>query len=273
MRRRKHVEGFSLFSFQDIICSVTGIMILLTLFLTLQLVQRKSFGTPSGHAESNSDLTHSIQNIEGQIEQLDQALQSGHQFLTEFAGLSPTSLDQEERRLQQTIATLQTEISELQPTIESAQTQNQALRKTTNASSAHDELATLRNGVIALKRQLESLKAANRVVYNVAPDVKKAAWLVDLLDGSIKVSKAGSKNLSIEFQDRPDSRSVEQFLSWAGNHDPTSDYFVVLVRPKSLTTYRQIFNRLDELHFAIGVDLLERDAMLIDMSEHPAVVK
>ena len=248
-------------------------MILLTLFLTLQLVQQKSFGTPSGHVESDSDLTQSIHNIEGQIDQLRQAVQRGHQFLTEFAGLSPISLDQEEKRLQQTIATLQAEVSTLQPTIESAQKQNQALRKATDTSSSHNELASLRNRVIALNRQLESLKAANRVVYNVAPDVKKAAWLVDLLDGTIKVSKAGSKTISTEFHDRDNSRSVEQFLSWASNHDPSSDYFVVLVRPKSLTTYRHIFKRLDELHFAIGVDLLERDTMLIDMSELPAVAR
>ncbi len=50
MPRKRHSSPFSLFAFQDIITSVTGIILLLTLILTLELSQRDSSSMPLADA-------------------------------------------------------------------------------------------------------------------------------------------------------------------------------------------------------------------------------
>ena len=267
MRHRKQTEAFSLFSFQDIITSVTGILILLTLFLALQLVQAKTNGTGLNDAVSDEDLKRSVQQVDAQIEQLHKTLDSGHTFLNEFAGLSPTSLVQEESRLKQTLEQLRTEIPQLQSDVAAIESERHKLPSTSDTSSAESNLSVAHHEVEALQRELESLRAANRIVYNVAPDVKKTAWLVDLSGESIRVTKPGVKESSLKFEDEQDTSRIEHFLAWASAREPDSDYFVLLVRPRTLATYRIIYERLNGIGFAIGVDLLERDATLIDLSE------
>ena len=262
MRRRKQTEAFSLFSFQDIITSVTGILVLLTLFLALQLVQPKSFDTAASEAAPDVNLKRSVAQIDAQIAQLRQSLDSGHRFLNEFAALSPSSLAQEEEQLKQSIARFRSEMPHLRSDIAAIQREPEK-----PDTVSRDELAALNRKIASLNQQIESLKATNRIVYNVAPGVKKAAWLVDLSPDSISVAKPGVKNSLVKFEGVPNGTLPEQFLSWTKSRDPNSDYFVLLVRPKSLALYRQIYERLNDTGFAIGVDLLERDATLVDFSQ------
>ncbi|MEX0642844.1 MAG: hypothetical protein WD468_09100 [Pirellulales bacterium] len=269
MRRRKHSEAFSLFSFQDIITSVTGIIILLTLFLALQLVQQKTFGKASDHTESNEDVKQSIRRVNEQIDQLTQTLQSGQQFLADFAGQSPASLMQEHEQLQRTASRLNAELDQLHSDIATLQSQNRTLEQSTEDAANGGELSNLQDRVEELKKQLKSLKAANRIVYNVSPDLTKTPWLVDVSQNSISVVRPGSKEIPKHFDLGTNGPGIEGLLEWAKRQDAISDYFVLLVRPKSLASYRQVYQGLDDLKFAIGVDLLKQHDVLTDFVDVP----
>ena len=68
MRGRRHRnQPFSLFSFQDIITSVTGIVILLTLVLTLDLITRRQSSPAAQSGPSAEDLQTSTARMQERI--------------------------------------------------------------------------------------------------------------------------------------------------------------------------------------------------------------
>ena len=58
-RRRRRSAPFSLFAFQDIITSVTGIMLVITMLLALELLERTDVAPPQATAAISKDLERS----------------------------------------------------------------------------------------------------------------------------------------------------------------------------------------------------------------------
>lgn len=67
-QRGRAGAAFSLFSFQDIITSVTGIMILVTLILALELIQRKEASPTEKTEEIIEDLDSTVAEMQKRIE-------------------------------------------------------------------------------------------------------------------------------------------------------------------------------------------------------------
>ena len=68
-RRNSNRAAFSLFAFQDIITSVTAIMVLLLLILALELVSRvANVGVSEEHRKAAQQLRASISEIEAELE-------------------------------------------------------------------------------------------------------------------------------------------------------------------------------------------------------------
>ena len=71
MRRRRRESGFSLFAFQDIITSVTGIMILVTLVLAIELIERTESSPKVMTAQTTDQLKSQIVANEKEIQSLE----------------------------------------------------------------------------------------------------------------------------------------------------------------------------------------------------------
>ena len=68
-RRGRNKSAFSLFVFQDIIMSVTGIMILITLILSLEMMERQE----ESPRERTSEIISQLKAAVGEVEDLVQA--------------------------------------------------------------------------------------------------------------------------------------------------------------------------------------------------------
>ena len=71
VQRGQRTSPFSLFSFQDIITCVSGIFILITLMLVLQLVQRKQAKPQFDASEIAAQLRAAIAAAEAEVNRLD----------------------------------------------------------------------------------------------------------------------------------------------------------------------------------------------------------
>ena len=95
MRRRDQTAPMSLFSFQDIITSVTGIIITVTLVLALELVQslaeRQSTETPAVARQVRTALEEARQ----QVEALRSQVRNEGDRVARWAALSPHQLERE----------------------------------------------------------------------------------------------------------------------------------------------------------------------------------
>src|SRR5688500_3894328 len=90
-RRRSAGSPVSFFSFQDIVTSVTGILILVTLLMTLDLITRARFvaNVPGPDADELSALHRDIRDAEARREWLRGEVGRVGQALTSAAAASP----------------------------------------------------------------------------------------------------------------------------------------------------------------------------------------
>ena len=80
-------QAFSLFAFQDIITSVTGIIVLVMLLLSLELIQLEQLSTTLSSSNSAEPLRDASKKLDQEIESINQDLKRGNAEVYEYATL------------------------------------------------------------------------------------------------------------------------------------------------------------------------------------------
>ncbi|MEN1678967.1 MAG: hypothetical protein AAGJ46_05205 [Planctomycetota bacterium] len=245
MRRRSSPsDAFSLFAFQDIITSVTGIILLVTLLLALELVQREQLtdtpGRPSvGVDEQAMGLQRRVAELKTQRDQLNGAVA----VLAATPGGVRVKMDELQREIQKLRGML-AELGVPAPT-----------------SSTDEPVDEIRADCERLGQQIDSLKGKSLVVYNQAPSASKQGWVIDLSSRAVTVAEmgaAGPPTLEVSAVD-----AAAKVAAFAETKDAARDYFVVLVRPNTVSRFRAIKTRLAGLGFDLGFDILGEDEVLV----------
>src|SRR5690606_22558959 len=238
-RRKPHRPVFSLFSFQDIITSVTGVILLTTLLLTLSLVQQ-ALTAPTSAPQVDASIEREIEAAEQELRQLTQELQRNQRRLEDLetvaaGGIETTveALEQEVERLQKTWSRLTAQEQAIQTEKEKLQLENQKLEP------QREELAQLRRDAAATRAKIESLRKANRLIYNPAVGSNKTAWLIDLSAERMLVAQLGRKAPPERFTPPSTLGRMPEFERWLKRRDPRTDYFVLLVRPDAIEIFRK----------------------------------
>lgn len=258
-RRRKSAPPISLFSFQDIITSVTGIMILITLMLGLELVQRTVNSPPRKTAEVTESLQAATDAAASEIEDIKDELRKRQPGVIEAAGLDPASLRRELQDVQELNQQLQQELSA------SEKQQAEAERRRKQAQSEKDRraedsrtLAELREQVAEAEARLQELKQSNRVIFNPASGSAKRPWLVEVSDRGLLVGEAGKAQKPQSFA------GLAPFREWAARRNADAEYFVLLVKPAGVDTFYAVSQALQQLKFDVGYDLLTASQTALD---------
>jgi hypothetical protein len=251
--RRKKTSPFSLFAFQDIITSVTGIMILITMTLALDLVQKATSSPRTVTPAIAEQVEVAVAESKQEISRLEQVLS---------AGVGAIHLDARTARKQ---------LKDLKRAREELDQQNVSLSSELNAASArkqaveeqsqsvsHETLQQLQAELVASRNQILKLKESNRVVFNKPAGTSKTSWLVQLDKDSVLVAESGKNAAPLEFS------TPEEFLGWAGGQDANSMYFVVLIKPSGIRRFGPIRETLQSDGFDLGYDLLSADQTAID---------
>lgn len=264
-RRGNTAPAISLFSFQDIITAVTGVMILVTLLLALELVKRKE-GSPAHQTEVVSEqLDEAIQSTkqielliaanDERIHDLREQVANNQEGLKEIASLDPEKLrDQlaqlqgQDRDLQMKIARTTGQVAEVEDRI----------KKRPPGDTDPAKLEIIRTAIAVTVRKLEQLKNSNRVVYDVKSDVSKKVWIVEISGSVIRAATAGKASTPENFS------SAEEFLSWAGRRNAATEWFFLVVKPSGIGAYNQIYKALSSTPFDRGTGVLSEDKIAID---------
>lgn len=152
-RRQSAAPPISLFSFQDIITSVTGIMILITLLMSVELV-RRPLQQKSPQPDEPVDL----------FEKPDSDVLADLELRKE----------RNERAIQE---------------LDSASTPRQALAAATGLEREQLERLEAENKKLA--ESVLRARQENRIVYNSAAGALKAAWLIEITEEQLAVAPVG----------------------------------------------------------------------------------
>lgn len=276
-RLRSKAPTISLFSFQDIVTSVTAIVILIVLLMTLELITRVE---KSGVSAEDQRTARALASAIGEMEALVQQLRTEASDLTraasDAAGYSVHDTVEREQTARQEAQALRDAIRTLEVELRDARAEQRAReRELSRANST--EVAKLANRAEAMltraaeiettnrnesRRQAEERKAlvkdeggARTLIFNVPPGSSLRPLLVELSgDGLVAASVAGE---AVErFSWGIFGTAPTGFTNWLKSRDPTREYVVLLLRPSGVARYNSTRQSIVDAGLEVGTELI-----------------
>lgn len=266
MNRRKKQNKFSLFAFQDIITSVTGIVIFITLLMSLELIQRHPKLAQADSAELIKQLKQQLVQAQQASQMLQQQIDAQNQALSSDAFLDATSLKQklaDAEALQQQAS--ENKLSILDQKAKAEQRLNNASQTVAKREQDAKEIQKLKKEIAHKSEQLKKLEDGKRLVFRPAQNTPKTQWLVDIAEQNVQVARMGVKSKPLKFG------SYQQFQNWVSGLSSSVDYCMLLLRPDAAKSYDEVFQMLDQRGISFGYDAIDQDKIVIDPQDGAGV--
>lgn len=232
--RKMRSPRVSLFAFQDIITSTTGILILITLILTFFL----NAETVIGESDKLDELKEKLVKLDHEISQASDSIAKLKEFLSEWGGIDPKELADKIEQLKSQAARLDGEIKNLsedqKEALELAAALNSEREK---AMALAQKLNDLRQQIKDLNRKAEEAGAANILFPNLASGlVNRKLMLVVLSKGNHEVIEYGigapkRRNYATTF-------SLMTYLKTKS--EPLTYQIVLMVKPSGVSAFEYL---------------------------------
>jgi len=264
MRRRTNsTAAFSLFSFQDIITSVMGIVLLVMLVVALELAGRQMATPAVQQTLVRQDVREAIASAHTRIAELRKSIEVGD--WQDLAGLSASEIAREQASLVVSLPLLEADLAEARRHGQKASERRSAAESELQTRATESqELDLVKEEVNAMEEQLAKMKSTNARFYRLSAASGKQPWLVEVSGASLVVAPLGPSAPPIDFPGSNTESRVRQFLAWTTEREATRDYFVLLIKPGGTKVGSDLERRLREQGFNIGLDLVGSRTTAID---------
>jgi len=288
MGRRKPAAAFSLFSFQDIVTSVTAILILVMLLLSVELISRRRSEAASDPAATRRDMTSTVDRLESQAATLREDLAARR---SRGPARTVATAERQLARVREELEASRGHLAEATVTRRAAA---RLLAEKEALAAAHagdaEEITRLEQESVESKARAELLEEASRkeaerqerrkqeiadgeragteLVFSTPANSDRRAWLVELSRDGITALLLGSgrtERLGV------DAGAGSRFATWCGGLTPQGDYCLLLERPSAADQLRtDAEERLKERGVPFGIELVGEEQTVRDGSAQPA---
>ncbi|MGC1272322.1 MAG: hypothetical protein WBC44_01340 [Planctomycetaceae bacterium] len=259
MARGRSGPVVSLFAFQDIITSVSGILIVVVLLMALELIEQPEADASSPSADARS-MTEALTAAEAERESLKSLLDDETDAVEAAAGTSAGELARQIADSEAEIQRLDVQIHNLQSDAEALDAAAAALEvKQFDAADVLAEIEQLGRRADALRSEVESTRKDDRIVYAFPRGVNKSGWLVVLNADDIAVAPIGVVARPTWF--RGESTAAEEFLDWSKARP--ADYFLLLIRPAGIDDFDAVEEDFRDRSVEYGFDVLGERATVL----------
>ena len=236
-RRRKSATTFSLFAFQDIITAVTGIVVLITLFLAIELMER-SEGTPTSQTQAQSKQTQqSIEQMQQQIAMLEKQIGEKESGLSDLPTTDIRVLKSMLNDSTDALGKINEEISRNSKGLDEKEKELKAAKGKSKDSGKADEqeLEELRESIKTLAKKIESIKKGGRRIFKTGDDTK-TTWLVVITQTGFRAAPIGKSTKPKEFS------NASQFIGWVKRLNGQSNNLYIFIKPKGLLNFESVYD-------------------------------
>lgn len=266
-RRGRSGPVISLFAFQDIITSVTAIVIVVTLFLALDLVQRRQEQFSETPTELANEVKDRIANGIKELTKLRDELEHTDELVKQVANTSPAELRSE-------IARRERAIDNLRDDLKRQEDRRKRLILAEEAAAAERfDLAPIRQQIEQTERetrelrgQLEKETQENRVLFTLPQGFQRDGWVVVVESEQIAVAPMGrnaNPKVFVSTGTVFKSSAAEEMMSWIDRSKLQAAYFFLLVRPSGSGTFSNLENSLKRKSIAFGFDLIDSHRVVL----------
>lgn len=251
MKRRSASSPISLFSFQDIITGLCGLLILFVLIMVIDLVMRRDSSPPLPPEPDRpmaeiqaeiADLRETLDNMRRQVEEMRRKLSVA--LSREKADEARKDLSEKDRELSNLLA----ETKELETRLE------KALDAKAKSAEKLKEMELARRN---LEDSLDRLRKRNGIT--LIPERGYAKSPVFVVLGRGEVTVTAPLDASPRRNTFPENRLGEGLLQALSGFRPETHSVVLIVRPSGVNAMERAVNLVKELGFSFGRDPLEEN--------------
>ena len=275
MSPRRTQTRISLFSFQDIITSVVGVMLLIVLILLLKLVSQM-FAAPPSPTMTEQEIRQQIDSIQPVLMELQDSIVELRRARDQSEVLTPSQ--EQIDAVRSTIDMIETSVAATDKRIEEikkrvAELQNDPVMPQLEKVQAEidhliDKLAKLTKDKATLEKELQNLKDQNaaqnqqitgRVKVVFKKDTNKTAFIVDYKNVS------GRDTIAVYREDGSSERTFSSqvaFFEWMDGRNRNAEHFIVYIRPSRFAQYNRIIEVLRLMKFDVGLQVIGEDTNL-----------
>jgi len=259
-RRRQQGPSVSFFAFQDIITSVVGIFVLITLIMMVDLVSRKSSSASTAGAAEDT-LSSVISDMQSEIQELQARSEYLFQRGKTVAGVQ--SLNKEEvkadmekrlRSLNEQLQRAESKNRDIEKTIDAQLSEQKRLQiESTNRAPEREELKKLLAKLEFLETKIGELSTDDPLVFKNVNLMGRTVVVIDLEPKKIIALDLASDQRS-EFSG---AARFTQFENWAKGLPVSKLHFFLLVRPGAAASHIKVQEYLKSANASFGFDLLQ----------------
>ncbi len=267
-RKNTGESPISLFSFQDIITSITGIMFLVVLFLILIMLTSRP-DTRQHSSENIQELQKELADLKAKLQQLRSNSQSLDKQLEELKKLDPKELERQKEYCQQMISQTRASLEKITLQVNYKSTQVKELRQ---EHLDLQKLIKLKKQVIndlqlqlaeiskTVKQKEEISRQRKRVMkYVIHSSTPKRPVLAELDKDGIRLMDVDKKKFTDLRRNGRGAESLSMLVEKLADFDPVQVYFTVAVKPGGFKYAMQVLDILKKNNFERGTEILPDD--------------
>ena len=271
MSRKDDSPAISLFSFQDIITSITGIMFLVVILLILLFLESESQKNDTAPDQAAiRDITAQIANLEETLIQSRQREKDLEKTLKELQAMSLETIEKRKKELAEEIARKQNELrqnqtanNEMKNSI--ANTEHEIKNLKEKISALKEAVEKERKSVTSNRKMVEELKkqaksSSNAVTFSVEKDSDKNFILAEFGKDGFRVKDFNNqKDYDLRSPGNSDVYHIENFLKWLKQRQNDNEVISVILIPSKIKLWNIIADKLRNAKFDFGVEFYPND--------------
>jgi hypothetical protein len=259
---RRRATGFSIsfFAFQDIITSVVGIFVLITLVMMINLVAQTATSQPV--ASKTADLySDAIQDLEKQLAVLIARSNDLDKLASSVGTVQLFNKEDIVKELTQDLKAYDDQIERTkkrnfeiqQLNSQQSQDETQLQIEMNNRSPDREELAALMKELDKLDTKVDQLKTDIPLVYKSQVLEGRRIVVLDIAQSNLSLLDL-DKNQRVTLGASDSASSLEK---WLNQNDVGRIHFMLLIRPQASAKFLNIRNFLDSVNASYGYDVLD----------------
>ena len=259
MGRRIKGPAVSFFAFQDIITSVVGIFVLITIIMMIELVSKTVEGQTDG-SQVADNLSASLYSLEEELAEMRLRSETLSTRSKSVAGVQPFNVEEVrsdiEKRIQQ--VTEQTKRSEavnqqIRKVVVATEGElDQLNQQAVAADSKRDELKKLLDKLQYLDTKIGELTTEDPLVFRNANLAGRSLIVTDIQPKQIEILEL-ARNVRQVFSG---SDRLTKFNAWLDKQPVDRFHFLLLVRPGAASSFNSVQSQFDSVGASFGFDVI-----------------
>jgi seryl-tRNA synthetase len=263
LKRRRVRPTVSLFAFQDIITSVVGIFVLITLIMVLELAQTVADAGTATMESVSKALLDSLAMMEQEVDQLQAEYDQLSEAQGKMAGNNRFNREQRLAEAQQQIEQMQQAIERTielteetqQSLIEAKKIEEQLLAEGQAVESEQQQILDLQDKQQEVQRYSSIMATEKPIVFRDQTDHGRAVVLVRLEDSHILINDSASR----DSRDFSGTSRTKDFQTWLSSVDLTKRQILLIVKSSSVADFEPVKESLSSERAVWGFDVSAND--------------